>query len=1083
MKKLLLASLLIFGFLQQGVAQRYNYDNSSNFFIGLNIGSAWHSSDVKNVKKRFPLAAGFTLGGTFNRDYGKFLTYDLRFRFLFGSWYGQDTDTTHAIQDNYAVNDKYNSLGYSVQNFRAKQRSLDLEFAVHFNRVKERTGLDPYIFGGLGFTFTNTQGDLLKNQDALDAIYPYNENPTGDLITKDYNTSLDKNNSGEPYDGFEANLLPSLGVGIGYYFSSNFSVGLEHRTTFFNGDYFDGTHLNQEGQTSKIKKDLYHYTSIYFKWYLRKSRHKTVSSADEGYQSPQNPGTQEPIDKDEPEVNRKPDKNIPPIVNFTNPSRSPLRTTQRSISIRAKTEYINSAENITFMQNGVEHNTFIFDPKNNAFESKVNLSLGQNIFKITGVNSDGSDDDQTIVIYERKAPQEAYPPTVNIIDPVNSPYNINKLNYVVKAAIHNVKARNQVQVTLNNKHFSDFSFNPNGEVNFSANINLRTGVNTLRIVGTNTVGSDEDETVLIYTRIPADNSGYPPTVNIIIPNKNPFTTSKTKVGITAKIDHIQTNQQVEVIINGVSTTNFNYNNETKKVQFDVGLSSGNNTIRVKAKNPYGTDMDDMQIIYKRGYNPNGSNLPPLVSITSPNINPYTSQKSIQTIGARVEHVDNKGQIEVKVNENTTTNFTFNQSTGNVQLNMPLSKGSNNIHIKATNNFGSDSDISQIIYREKIIKENPPKIKIITPDKNPLTTNHKTEKVIATVENVSQKDQIKVEVNGKNISNFSFNTLTKEIRANVNLSLGSNKVKMSVTNNIGKDSDETQINKKITKKPIVGGIIEKIPCDTPSVVFMNPNQSVSTTNNASFEVTAKLTNVQNKNQINTFLNSRKITNFSYNTSTKILRHTINLKEGKSDYTIRLTNKCSTKEEKIILKYEPPVCGVDITLDHSDFCLSKPGGVIKRDDLLNNNNNFQYDGTAKALYFKAGNNGLAKVNGEDYPLIKGTYYHFMGKLTVHAKKINNQWHVCVESSRNPLFGKGSSRPEYPCGESIDNDSDNGSIEEGSSIENVKPIIKPHLNKTKEPHRRMPKDDKTSSPSKEPSSPASRKDKNQRKPKRPR
>src|SRR5690554_7331645 len=141
MKRLLL-TLVLLSFFFTGNTQRFDYDNTSKLFFGVNVGRTWHTSDVQNVKKRFPLGAGFIIGGSINQDYGNAVSFDLRLRYLGGNWYGQDTDTTHAIQNNHAVNAHYDSLGYTVQNFKASQHRLALELAIHANRFKERTGLD-----------------------------------------------------------------------------------------------------------------------------------------------------------------------------------------------------------------------------------------------------------------------------------------------------------------------------------------------------------------------------------------------------------------------------------------------------------------------------------------------------------------------------------------------------------------------------------------------------------------------------------------------------------------------------------------------------------------------------------------------------------------------------------------------------------------------------------------------------------------------------------------------------------------------------------------------------------------------------
>lgn len=80
--------LLSFGSLH---SQKIDYENSSKWFLGLNLGGTWQTTDVTNKTN---VGYGFTLGKSFNYDYGSKLTFDLRARYLRGYWYGQDYDST-----------------------------------------------------------------------------------------------------------------------------------------------------------------------------------------------------------------------------------------------------------------------------------------------------------------------------------------------------------------------------------------------------------------------------------------------------------------------------------------------------------------------------------------------------------------------------------------------------------------------------------------------------------------------------------------------------------------------------------------------------------------------------------------------------------------------------------------------------------------------------------------------------------------------------------------------------------------------------------------------------------------------------
>ena len=71
--------------------QYVNYETDSRWFLNMNAGGTWQTSDVNNETYA---GWGLILGKSFNYNYGKFLKWDLRGRYLGGRWYGQDYDST-----------------------------------------------------------------------------------------------------------------------------------------------------------------------------------------------------------------------------------------------------------------------------------------------------------------------------------------------------------------------------------------------------------------------------------------------------------------------------------------------------------------------------------------------------------------------------------------------------------------------------------------------------------------------------------------------------------------------------------------------------------------------------------------------------------------------------------------------------------------------------------------------------------------------------------------------------------------------------------------------------------------------------
>jgi hypothetical protein len=165
-----LYALLLFALTISTIAaQQVNY-NSSKWFWGLNYGATWHSTDLDN--ERFN-GWGLTLGRSFNYDYGKSLSFDLRGRFLAGQWYGQSDVLTQLTSSvNPALGALYSNNANYVHNFRSDIRELNLELVLHAGRLRERTGWDPFVFGGLGLTWQQTWTDALL--DSTVSIYDYN---------------------------------------------------------------------------------------------------------------------------------------------------------------------------------------------------------------------------------------------------------------------------------------------------------------------------------------------------------------------------------------------------------------------------------------------------------------------------------------------------------------------------------------------------------------------------------------------------------------------------------------------------------------------------------------------------------------------------------------------------------------------------------------------------------------------------------------------------------------------------------------------------------------------------------------------
>ena len=106
--------------------------------------------------------------------------------------------------------------------------------------------------------------------------------------------------------------------------------------------------------------------------------------------------------------------------------------------------------------------------------------------------------------------------------------------------------------------------------------------------------------------------------------------------------------------NGINSTNFNYNNISKVFSSGLTLKEGNNTIQITATNSQGSVTKTCTITYTAV-----NALPPIVDITFPALNPYSTTNSLVNINGTVKNVTLKNQIKVYVNGSIQQNFAYN----------------------------------------------------------------------------------------------------------------------------------------------------------------------------------------------------------------------------------------------------------------------------------------------------------------------------------------------------------------------------------------------------------------------------------------
>lgn len=883
---LLLFFALVFTGLTWSQNMRHNgYGTHSNWFFGLNYGGTWHNTDVRSDLLS---AGGFTLGRSYGYKQGSPIVFDLRGRFLIGSWQGIDRRLTRPdATDNVLNGVYYPSLNYAqdssanvLRNFRTGQAEANLELVLHLNRLREQTRWDVYLFGGVGITAWNARGNYLD--DFTDSKYDFTS-ILGDEPYTELDGSFETDLEGSR-NGLNWNWMPHAGFGFGYQLGPRVTLGFEHKTTFARTDLWDGLALENTG-AGKGFNDIYNYTSLYLRWYLRGSAHRNWRA-----------------NANASHTQNTPPPCFSPTLTITDPINTHHTVATQTMLFRADIRNVTNNNQITMRVNGQYNSNFSYNQNSGQFSSHLLLNPGQNFIEIAVANSCGTVTDSRVVVFmppinppnpqPNPTPQpnpQVWPPVVTIDNPFFSPETVNQSFFNFEAHVLNVVNRSQVQMTLNGIPVTNFNFNANSGQLF-ANLNLNPGNNTVVVTANNQAGMDSEQAVIIYNQpqtLPA------PVVQFVKPNMPTSQVDQASNQITANVFHVTGKQNITISVNGqnLPQNGFNFNSANSTVTFNAQLQNGANTIQITAMNTVGTDSKLVTLIYA----PVAPMLPPVVNYLNPITNPATTFSPFQQVRAVVQNVDNASQIQVWVNNVSVNNFTFNGSSNIVEFSTGLTPGSNTIRIRATNSAGFDDESTLVIYtpHNPVM---PPVVTINTPLGNPALVTENSTTVEATVLNVETASGIQVTVNGQNINNFVFNSTTHEVEFVANLNPGMNTVVVKGSNSAGQAQASQQINYK-----------QPAQLAPPVVTFVQPSSAGQTVNNPTYEMIATVTNVSNSNQIQVKLNGQNVAAnlWSFNPSNNTVNFHTSLINGLNLFTVTGSNPAGIDSKTLSLTYQVPV----------------------------------------------------------------------------------------------------------------------------------------------------------------------------------
>lgn len=339
---------------------------------------------------------------------------------------------------------------------------------------------------------------------------------------------------------------------------------------------------------------------------------------------------------------------------------------------------------------------------------------------------------------------------------------------------------------------------------------------------------------------------------------------------------------------------FNFNPNVGTFSSNIILQEGRNEINIQVINPSGKNEATQIINFIR---PKPKTYPPTVKIISPSNDRVTYENPYSTIKATTNNVNDKNDIEVRI-DGYAANFNFDAYRNEINADFTLNEGENRVEIIVQNRDGSNRDQVTMIYKKKVVLPPPtvptvqkPSITINTPS-NGQRFSSETSTLEARILNIANKNDIKVYVNNQLQNDFTFNTLNKNLNANIRLREGANALSIRADNSAGYDIANVTVYYN-APKPVV---------NPPRVLILTPKNNSSSENNIT-DVRATVQNISTKNQITISINGKRLPDFSLYGEN--IEFGTRLLEGNNNITIIAENEGGKDQATVNVTYRRTV----------------------------------------------------------------------------------------------------------------------------------------------------------------------------------
>ncbi|MBX9853088.1 MAG: hypothetical protein K2X86_15200, partial [Cytophagaceae bacterium] len=291
---------------------------------------------------------------------------------------------------------------------------------------------------------------------------------------------------------------------------------------------------------------------------------------------------------------------------------------------------------------------------------------------------------------------------------------------------------------------------------------------------------------------------------------------------------------------------------------------------------------------------------PEIYVNHPTVNPYNAYNCTADIFLTIRNVNNRVGVSVLMDGSivSPTQYDFNPGTGLFTLKMALTKNST-FAITAENAGGKTTKyITFNCVNQNIQPQQPAPIVTITmPNTTPYNDPDCGANVMATIENIADKGNLEVRVNGLIISSslYDYNPASKIFTLNTPID-GSATIIILAANSVGSAAESVVINcVRYTPPPVLL---------RPVITINKPVPNPSTSKDCIADIQARVENIENENSIEVRQNGNIISStlYSYNTQSKIFYLNTPI-QGITTFVITAVNAAGKESVSLTIKCEP------------------------------------------------------------------------------------------------------------------------------------------------------------------------------------